>query len=173
MILEIPKGQACQAFDPMMILPDKTFGMDLKSPPNTSCVAPASVYIEGIRGKRFLCDFHYFYEKSMSSVRSESAWDLVTQVFVDEREKIKETFPKLSYTSRTFKEKCWCDNEAFVKVTDKSGYDSDYFCNFHYRKKLYRELSNDIDTLENNNIVDERVFMTTTIMEEAENAKWV
>jgi hypothetical protein len=173
MILEIPEGQVCQAFDPMMILPEKTFGIELKKPPNTSCVAPSSVYIEGIRGKRFLCDYHYFYEKSMSSARSEEQWPLVASVFVDEREKIKDTFQKLSYSSRTFIEKCWCDNEAFVKVTDKNQDTSDYFCNFHYRKKLYRELSNDINTAEINDIVDERVFMKTTIKEEAENAKWV
>lgn len=173
MVTEIPKGQICQAFDPMMILPEKTFGIDLKRPPNTSCVAPAYVYLEGIRGKRFLCDYHYFYEKSMTSARDEANWWQVEQVFIDERERVKETFAKISHKERTFSAACWCESEAFVKVITADHHHIDYFCNFHFRKKLYRELSNDVDTYKENIVFDERSFMKMTIAEEAERVKWV
>jgi hypothetical protein len=173
MEIKILEDQICQAFDPIMILPEKTFGLDLKKPPNTSCVAPAYVYMEGIRGKRFLCDYHYFYEKSMTSARDEANWWKMEQIFIDERERVKETFAKVDYKQRTFFEKCWCENEAFVKVVEKYGHNKDYFCNFHFRKKFYRELSNDIDTYKNCEIVDERAFMEISIAEEAERAKWV
>jgi hypothetical protein len=173
MIAEIPEGQVCQAFDPMMILPEKTFDLALKKPPNTSCVAPAYVYIEGTRGKKFLCDYHYFYEKSMTSVRDQESWSKIEEVFIDEREKVKETFAKVGHTERTFSAKCWCENEAFVKVTLRDGFHTGYLCNFHFRKKLYREMSNDIDTYKESMVFDERSFMKTTIAEEAEKAKWV
>lgn len=173
MEIKILKDQICQAFDPIMIIPEKTFGLDLKKPPNTSCVAPAYVYMEGIRGKRFLCDYHYFYEKSMTSARDEANWWKMEQIFIDDREKVKETFAKVDYKERTFFEKCWCESEAFVKVVGKYGDHTDYFCNFHFRKKLYRELSNDIDTYKDYEIVDERAFMEISIAEEAERVKWV
>jgi hypothetical protein len=170
---KIPTDQTCQVFDPIMILPEKTHGLNLKKPPNTSCVAPAYVYIEGIRGKRFLCDYHYFYEKSMTSARDQANWWQMEKVFIDERERVKETFAKINYKERTFFEKCWCENEAFVKVVAKYADYTDYFCNFHFRKKLYRELSNDVSTYDDYEITDERAFMTITVAEEAERAKWV
>jgi len=58
MITEIPEGQVCQAFDPLMMMPEKLLRPELKNRMSTSCVAPAYVYIEGSRGQRFLCDFH-------------------------------------------------------------------------------------------------------------------
>ena len=173
MILKIPKGQACQAFDPMMYLPEKTYKMDLSAPLNTSCVAPAYVYLEGARGKRFLCDFHYFYEKNMTSARDRDSWSKIEKVFIDERERIKETFAKLNYDHRTFKKKCWCDSEAFVSFEETKKNHTDYFCNFHYRKKFYRELSNGIDPLKDVVLVDERSLMKIKIYEESENIKWV
>lgn len=54
MIDTIPDGQVCQAFDPMMILPEKTnYIIDNPMKANTSCVAPASVYLDGSREKDF------------------------------------------------------------------------------------------------------------------------
>ena len=74
-MISIPQGQLCQAFDPMMYLPEKTLHIiDDPSKANTSCVAPAFVYLEGSRGKRFLCDYHYFYEKNMTESSTPNLW---------------------------------------------------------------------------------------------------
>jgi len=67
MITKIPEGQICQAFDPRMIMTDNVLkSHNAKFQPNTSCVAPAYVYVEGKHGKRFLCDTHYYYELYMN-----------------------------------------------------------------------------------------------------------
>ena len=174
MLEKISNDQLCQAFDPMMILPEKVAGMSFKGRANCSCVSPAYVYLEGPRGKRFLCDFHYYYEKTITEGRSPQQWKEICQIVIDERDKIKETFKKINYTTMTFDETCWCESKAFVKLTY---YDLDvaprYLCNFHYRKMEYRHLSNGIKVSDEAIIVDERSLMEETVIEQAERVKQV
>ena len=67
MITKIPEGQICQAFDPRMIKTEEELRKhNTNLQPNTSCLAPAYVYVEGKHGKRFLCDSHYYYELYMN-----------------------------------------------------------------------------------------------------------
>jgi hypothetical protein len=190
MITSIPEGQMCQAFDPMMFLPEKTLHIiDVTQNANTSCVAPAFVYIEGSHGKKFLCDFHYYYEVNMTRdsgyrARGES-WQDIQQYIVDEREKIKETFAKDVTTKITLGKKCHignrsslkCDAEAFVLVTRKSqnfkGGGSTLYCNYHFRKNYYRFYSNGVVYEDLHDILDERYRMTMTIAEESLNIKAV
>ena len=112
----------------------------------------------------------YFYEKNITSASEYPRWENVAEVLIDERERIRETFAQLSYLERTFAGNCWCGNEAFVKVESDNNTSVNYFCNFHYRKKFYRDLSNGIDSAKNHVITDERMFMKKTISEEAEGA---
>jgi hypothetical protein len=165
----IPEGQLCQAFDPMMILPEKTQEI-IESPmrANTSCVAPAYVYLEGTRGKRFLCDYHYYYEKDMTLVRTPELWNDISKTLIDNREEVRKTFPKIlgSSVSNTFKS-CWCGKNGLVKAT-KYGNQEFFFCNFHYRKIFFRYLSNDRNMSEDYSIIDERENLKLSIAEEAE-----
>jgi hypothetical protein len=79
-----------------MIIPEKTnYIINDPMKANTSCVAPASVYIEGVRGKRFLCDYHYHYEKNITLVRTPEQWDEIAKIVIDERDLIRETFPEI------------------------------------------------------------------------------
>ena len=72
---KIPEGQLCQAYDPIMINPEKTVNI-IEDPmtANTSCVAPAHIYMEGSRGKRFLCDYHYASEAILTQQRTPHLW---------------------------------------------------------------------------------------------------
>lgn len=189
MITEIPNGQVCQAFDPMMFLPEKTFNIiSTDQFPNTSCVAPAFVYIEGAHGKKFLCDFHYYYELNMTrdSCRhiGPNAWKKIQQYIVDEREKVKETFANNVTTKLTFGKKCQlgagtkysCNSEALVCINKKgSNIETDgfFYCNFHFRKNYYRYYSNGVRYEDLYEILDERYRMTSTIAEEALNLNCV
>jgi hypothetical protein len=170
MIKAIPDGQVCQAFDPMMILPEKT-NYIISDPmrANTSCVAPASVYLEGTRGKRFLCDYHYHYEKDMTLVRTPELWSSIAATVVDERELIRDTFPKIDGNgiSDTFK-KCWCGYTSLVKAIRHDDGSSTFFCNFHYRKLFFRYLSNGRQMIEDYSIIDEREKLRLSVAEEAE-----
>ena len=199
MITKIPEGQICQAFDPMMFLPEKTLNIIVVTEnANTSCVAPAFVYVDGSHGKKFLCDFHYYYEIHMTKdggykVRAD-AWEDIQQYKIDEREKIKETFAKNVTTTKTLGHKCSifsthrpelrCLGEAFVYVTPKIVLDDKInftdvgdldkehgilYCNFHFRKNYYRYYSNGVAYEDFHNILDERCRMTVTIAEEAKN----
>jgi len=192
MITKIPDGQLCQAFDPMMFLPEKTFNIiGINQNANPSCEAPAFVYIEGTHGKKFLCDFHYHYEVNMTSTRSNndvgSPWESMQEYIVDEREKVKETFAKNITTTETLGYKCSiysghkkdlvCIAEAFVKVNQKtnkiSSQNSIFYCNFHFRKNYYRYYSNGVRFEDVYDILDERYRMTVTIAEESSNLKCV
>jgi hypothetical protein len=187
MITSIPRGQICQAFDPMMFLPEKTLNIiGIGQNANPSCVAPAFVYIDGAHGKKFLCDFHYYYEVNMtrdSSYKTRAdAWEDIQQYKIDEREKIKETFAKNVTTSLTLGKKCSlgagtsceCDAEALVRIS-KKGSDPNihgsFYCNFHFRKNYYRVYSNGLVYENIYDILDERYRMTFTINEESLNLK--
>jgi hypothetical protein len=188
MITSIPENQACQAFDPMMIMPEKTAHITkfLKKP-STSCVAPAYVYIEGTHGNKFLCDYHYHYEKFNGNYLDYHENGLIDKretVLIDERERVKETFAKNVTSTETLGKTCFvrsnngrttntsnfCIAEALVKVTDKSG-NFDFYCNFHFRKTYYRYSSNGSNYEDFYDILDERYRMDTTIIEESLNLK--
>jgi hypothetical protein len=190
MITIIPKNQKCQAFDPMMIMPEKTAHITrfLKKP-STSCVAPAYVYIEGTHGNKFLCDYHYHYEKFNGNYLDYDNNGLIDKreiVLIDEREKVKETFAKNVTTTETLGQYCFggsrkgrttntgneCVAEAFVKATDKNG-NSVFFCNFHFRKIYYRYYSNGSNYEDFYDILDERYRMTDTIIEESLNIECI
>ena len=170
MTRSIPEDQICQSFDPMMILPEKTDYI-IKNPlkANTSCVAPASVYISGSRGQRFLCDYHFHYEKDITTIRTPDAWKDIARFVIDERELIRETFPDIIGESvlDTFS-KCWCGYDSLVCATRHDNGHKTFFCNFHYRKLFYRYLSNGRQMTEDYDILDERIMMKLSIIEEAE-----
>jgi hypothetical protein len=169
-MVSISEDQLCQAFDPMMVLPEKTnYIINNPMKANTSCVAPASVYIEGSRGKRFLCDYHYHYEKDITNVRTPELWDEIVSFMIDDRELIRNTFPEISGVS-TYKSfgNCWCGYKSLVKaISHKSGH-STFFCNFHYRKLFFRYLSNGRQMSDDYSIIDERVNLQLSIAEEAD-----
>jgi hypothetical protein len=197
MITTIPEGQICEAFDPMMFLPEKTLNIiGITQNANPGCVAPAFVYIEGTHGKKFLCDFHYYYEVNMtrdSSYRSSAdSWKDIQKYIVDEREKVKETFAKNVTTSVTVGQKCAlfnaekpgisCNAEAVVHSTTKESlkyrqnFDSledfvknhgFFFCNFHFRKNYYRFYSNGVRYEDVYEVLDERYRLKLTIAEES------
>lgn len=191
MTRNIPENQTCQAFDPMMIMPEKTAHITkfLKRP-STSCVAPAYVYIEGTHGKKFLCDYHYHYEKFNGNYLdyedNESLIDKRETVLIDERERVKDTFAKNVTSTETLGKQCFvgssrgrttntaniCIAEGLVKVTDKGG-ESTFYCNFHFRKTYYRYYSNGSNYEDFYDILDERYRMTTTIIEESLNLKCI
>lgn len=164
----IPSKQKCQAFDPIMIIPEKTKGI-ISNPmkASTSCVAPACVLLEGARGRRYLCDYHYQYEKDMTMARTPELWIDIEKNIVDEREEIKKTFAKNIKTTETLNEVCWCKKQAYVKITHKINKESFLFCNFHFRKFYYRNFSNNVIFEDWWNIVDERSRMKCSIIEEA------
>jgi hypothetical protein len=190
MITNIPENQTCQAFDPMMIMPEKTAHITkfLKKP-STSCVAPAYVYIEGTHGNKFLCDYHYHYEKFNGNYLDYDESGLLDKreiILIDEREKVKETFAKNVTTTETIGKYCSirsdrgrttstkndCVAEALVRATDKYG-NSVFFCNFHFRKIYYRYSSNGSNYEDFYEILDERYRMSTTIIEESLGIKCI
>jgi hypothetical protein len=168
--MQIPKDQKCQAFDPMMIFPEKTYGIIQNSmKANTSCFAPASVFIEGMHGTKYLCDYHYQVEKSTTMIRTPHLWPLIANKVIDERYQIKETFSKNIKTNETYNNFCWCKKQAFVKIIHKKNNKSvSFFCNFHFRKFYYRNYSNYVIFEDVYQIIDERSKMTMSIIEEAE-----
>jgi len=198
MIEKIPEGQICQAFDPRMIMPNEVLrNHNTNEQPNTSCLAPAYVYVEGKHGKRFLCDIHYYYELYMNR-QSYSApghsWKEIGQFVIDERERVKETFAKNVTTVETLGHKCCltnyfnkggngCTADALVKINvmkipiNKVNFISDldpndiskdlFYCNFHFRRTYYRYLNNGITFEDYFKILDERYRMTFTLAEEA------
>lgn len=169
LIDKIPQGQLCQVFDPIMINPDKLVNiLDDPMKANTSCFAPAYIYMEGGRGKRFLCDYHYALEKSITCQRTPHLWNDIAKYVVDEREKIKETFAELDEEIVLIEKICWCGAESLVKITNKESNISIYFCNFHYRKTYFRYFSNNRIVEDIFYIIDERKRMTKTIKEESE-----
>lgn len=165
MITEIPDEQTCQAFDPMVSLSYKAIREDLVNLMSTSCVAPAFVYLEGSRGKRFLCDFHYVYERNMTNDSTPNLWPEVAKSMIEKLETIKDTFDKKA-TVRTFSEPCWCKEEAFVKIINEFEGEDKFFCNFHWRKTYYRSLSNSFTYSKSQHIIDERILSKQTIKEE-------
>ena len=98
MITSIPKDQRCQAFDPKMNLPPSVLKVqNAKENANTSCTAHAFVYIEGSHGKKFLCDYHYYYEVYMTKsgyLPPDNPWQNIQEFILDETERVKETFAK-------------------------------------------------------------------------------
>lgn len=203
MIKKIPEGQICQTFDPMMFLPEKTLNIiGATQNANPSCVAPAYVYIEGTHGKKFLCDYHYYYEMNMTRTQGNpeigAKWGSIQEFFIDERERVKETFAKDIATTETLGQQCSifgthkpgliCTAEAFVKVTPTKFLEGRinftkfddinknipiFYCNFHFRKNYYRYYSNQVIYEDIHEIVDERYRMTQTIADESESLKCV
>jgi hypothetical protein len=186
MITKIPQGQMCQAFDPMMFLPEKTMNIiGATENANPSCEAPAFVYLEGTHGKKFLCDFHYYYEINMTRTRANRSvgvsWESVQEFIIDERERVKDTFAKNITTTETLGNKCSiysghkkdlvCNADALVKVNQKTNdpnaKNSMFYCNFHFRKNYYRHYSNGVRFEDMYEILDERYRMKQTISEES------
>jgi len=202
-MFKIPEEQVCQAFDPMMFLPEKTLNiLGASENANPSCVAPAFVYIEGTHGKKFLCDYHYYYEMNMTRTRANShlgtPWESIQEFMIDERERVKDTFAKNVETRMTVGHNCHifsthkpslvCTAEAFVNVKPKHKVDGKinftytrnfnekdgvFYCNFHFRKNYYRYYSNGVVYEDVHEIIDERSRMTQTIAEEAASLKCV
>lgn len=168
-------NQKCQAFDPIMILPEKTEHiLDDHMKASTSCVAPAFVYLEGSRGKRFLCDYHYTYEKNITITRTPKLWNDIAFKLFDDRNKIADTFEKNINSIETLEKLCWCKEQAYVKVSTKHEYPHViFFCNFHFRKSYYRYYSNNVIFEDQFNIIDERSRMKQTVIEECENKKTI
>jgi len=204
MITSIPEGQMCQSFDPRMNKPEEVLERHkTKEQPNTSCVAPAYVYVEGKHGKKFLCDTHYFYEIYLNRITYAApnhSWKEIQQYMVDERERVKETFAKNVTSTETVGHKCslvnmynvgnvGCTADALVKVTPtgkvvgkinfnstfnpNDPYEPVFYCNFHYRRIYYRFVSNGIVFEDFHQIVDERYRMTMTIDEEANRLTYI
>ena len=197
MITKIPEGQICQAFDPRMIMTDDALKKHgAKFQPNTSCIAPAYVYVEGKHGKRFLCDTHYYYELYMNgqtySAPNHSVKE-IHQFIIDETERVKETFAKNVTSTETLGHKCCltnyyngglgCTADALVKLNvmripfgkvnfistlDPDNISKDmFYCNFHFRRTYYRYVNNGVVFEDYFKVLDERYRMTMTLAEEA------
>lgn len=174
MITEIPSGQLCQAFDPIMIFPEKTkYIIDDHMKANTSCVAPAYIYVEGSRGKRFLCDYHYFFEKDTVRWRTPEQWPLIEGYVVDNIESIKNTFAELLTNRVVDGILCWCNKQSYVLCIHKKSKHEMFFCNFHYRKAYYRHLSNKVDFLSLFDVIDERKKIKISLHQEANDLKYI
>lgn len=204
MITKIPEGQICQAFDPRMIKTQEALRQhNTEEQPNTSCLAPAYVYVEGKHGKRFLCDSHYYYELYMNRQGYSDpnhTWREIHRYIIDETERVKETFAKNVTSTLTLGHKCslvnyynkggmGCTADALVKVNatkfpvGKINFNSTYdpnnisqdvfYCNFHYRRTYYRFFSNGLLYEDYNEVVDERYRMTMTLAEEAARLTYV
>jgi hypothetical protein len=204
MITKIPEGQICQAFDPRMIRDNEALKMhNAKEQPNTSCLAPAYVYVEGKHGKKFLCDGHYYYELYMNGQGySEPNHGVkeISQFLIDETERVKETFAKNVTTTETLGHKCslvnyfnkggsGCTADALLKINaikipvgkinftsiiNMSHISRDlYYCNFHFRRTYYRYVSNGLVYEEYHKILDERSRMTMTLAEEASRLTYI
>lgn len=203
MITKIPEGQICQAFDPRMIMPDEVLeAHSAKHQPNSSCIAPAYVYLEGKHGKRFLCDTHYYYElfinRQSYSAPNHSVLE-IGQYIVNETERVKETFAKNVTSTETLGKKCslinsfnkmhGCSADAFVKVNpiklvsgkinftvfqDVKDISKDiFYCNFHFRREYNRYYNNGVIYEDYHKVLDERSRMTMTLAEEASKLRYV
>jgi hypothetical protein len=166
MITSIPDNQICEAFDPMMILPEKTKDIIKNNKPNTSCFAPAYVYLEGSRGKRFLCDFHYHYEKDITIERTPEQWPLIAEYLVEKLENVKLTFGKNTTNRIKDTDLCYCNQQATILMINKYSKHHLYHCNFHFRKMYFRYLSNNVPYINDFIIIDERYKMDISIKEE-------
>lgn len=166
MIKSIPIDQKCQVFDPIMIFPEKSVNIVDPMKVNTSCVAPAYFYLEGSRGKRFLCDYHYFLEKDIVMHRTPEQWPLIEEYVISNASEIKKTFPTKKTDVLDDNIVCWCGNRAYVKMQEFGKDGILFYCNFHYRKTYFRYLSNGINLLDVYNVIDERYKMTISIDEE-------
>jgi len=167
MIVNIPDSQICQAYDPIMLLPEKTENI-IKDvfKVNTSCVAPAYVYLEGSRGKRFLCDYHYHSERDVVMIRTPKQWPLIEKYMIEKLEDVKLTFSKNKTDKLKDTDLCWCTQKATtVSINKKSGIGL-YHCNFHFRKIYFRHLSNNVIYEDVYEIIDERYKMNISIKEE-------
>jgi hypothetical protein len=197
MITRIPEGQICQAFDPRMIMTnDEIARHGAKHQPNTSCVVPAYVYVEGKHGKKFLCDTHYYYEIYMNrqcySAPNHSVTE-ITQYLLNETERVKETFAKNITSTETLGYKCslvnyynkggpGCTADALVKINlmkmpsgvvnfvstlDPDNISKDiFYCNFHFRRTYARYINNGVVFEDYIKVLDERYRMTMTLDEE-------
>jgi len=173
MIVNIPNGQICQAFDALMVIPEKiTEILEDPSKANTSCVCPAYVYMEGTHGKRFLCDYHFTIEKAITNHQTPHLWPQISEYVINNIEDVKKTFKDSSDNSiQSFDEKCTndqCKATAYVKCIRNQGA-TEYYCNFHYRKKYYRYLSNGVPLETKYTIIDERYRMKMSVQEEIES----
>lgn len=198
MINKIPENQICQAFDPRMIMTNEVLRNHGDAhQPNTSCIAPAYVYVEGKHGKRFLCDTHYYYEifmnKQSYSTQGHS-WKEIAQFIIDETERVKETFAKNITSTETLGHQCsltnyfnkgnlGCTADALVKINvmkipagvvnfistlDPDNISKDiFYCNFHFRRTYSRYVNNGIVFEDYFKVLDERYRMTMTLAEEA------
>jgi len=165
----ISKNQKCQVYDPMMIFKVKTEGIvDKDTPVNTSCLAPAYVLLEGSRGKRYMCDYHYASEKDITILRTPELWPEIEKFIIDEREEISKTFKKNVKSIYTIGKMCWCGKRAYV-ILQPYHEEEKFFCNFHFRKYYYRGISNKFDFEKFAKIVDERCQMEESIIEESNN----
>lgn len=204
MITKIPEGQICQAFDPKMhFSPSILKAQYTTQNANTSCLAPAFVYIEGSHGKKFLCDYHYHYEIYITKQGysdPNSSWQDIHKFIIDERERVKDTFAKNVYTTETIGHKCslinsfntnyGCTADAFIKVRPtkramgKLNFtavddwnnlpESIFYCNFHFRRTYYRYYNNGMVYEDFHEIVaDERSRMSFTIAEEVLHLTYV
>ena len=158
----------CQAFDPLMLIEGKANDIIPGSTRiNTSCKAPAYVFVDGAHGARYLCDFHFAIERS-----SEYGYDgihalSVFKLTVLGLEKIKETFPTTLPEEDKPSNKCWCTEDSYVFLYDPGEKQpSSGLCNFHFRKHLYRNLSNGIDLYKKYTILDYRKLILDIPIEE-------
>jgi len=203
MITEIPKEQICQAFDPRVVMTDEALrSHGAKFQPNTSCVAPAYVYVEGKHGNRFLCDTHYYYELFMNmqsySAPNHSVLE-IGQYVVDETERVKQTFAKNVTSTETLGHTCClvnyynggpgCMADALVKVNvvkmpvgvvnfistlDPDNISKDlFYCNFHFRRTYARYINNGVVFEDYFKVLDERYRMTMTLDEEAKRLTYL
>jgi len=200
MITSIPKGQICQQFDAKMHLPLSILEVQKVTQNATvSCAAPAFVYIEGTHGKKFLCDYHYYYEVHMVKNGYLKPGENIQEFIIDETEKVKETFAKNVTTTETLGQRCslinsynksmGCIADAFVKVIptklvigkinwtaikDMSKISENiFYCNFHFRREYYRYYSNGVVYEDFHKIVDERSRITFTLAEEASRLMYI
>lgn len=173
MINKIPEGQLCQAFDALLVIPEKVSEiLEDTSKANTSCVCPAYVYMEGSHGKRFLCDYHFTIEKAITNHQTPHMWPKISEYVINNIENVKETFQKDNNTSsELLGMQCTnhgCEAKAYVRCIRNQGATEDY-CNFHYRKKYYRYLSNGVPLETKYTIIDERYRMDISVEEEIES----
>jgi hypothetical protein len=170
----ISSKQKCQAFDPIIIIAEKTKGIiDDPMKASTSCVAPAFIFLEGSRGKRYLCDYHYQYEKDITVCRTPNLWSEIEKFIIDEREEIKKTFAKDITSIETVNKICECGKQAYIKLINKKSGGAVFFCNFHFRKIYYRNYSNNVKFEDEWKIIDERYKMDISIIEESNSIQIV
>lgn len=179
MIDYIPENQKCEAYDPLLIFPEKTKDiLEDHMRANLSCFARAYFYMEGSRGKRFLCDLHYFNEKHMTIQRTPEQWGDICKYLINNAEQIKQTFNYKNDKRKTIpdEETCWCKKIAYVSIRSINSEPEQkplYLCNFHYRKTYHRYLNHCVDFFDRFIIIDERDRMTISINEEGDQLTFI